>query len=148
MKNRDRAEITRVVSTRYSNLLQKKGAQCSSRPPEHAFSRAKVEAGAVHDEVTVATAGAARAAAVAGTAVVEVATAAPVVLAVIQVDPEGAVEATTAPVAGGVAAAEVVVIHPPAAVGAAGGGATGDRNASRRRAISCSGALGAQDLAT
>ena len=88
-----------------------------------------MEAVAGHDGVAVATAGAAGAAAVAGTAVVEVATAAPVVLAIVQVDSRGAVEATTAPVAVGVAAAEVVVIHPLAAVGAAGGGATGKRNA-------------------
>ena len=37
MKNRDRDEIMRVVSTRYSNLPQTKGAQRSSQPPEHAF---------------------------------------------------------------------------------------------------------------
>ena len=133
MKNRDRDEIIRVVSTRYSNLPQRRGR--SARPDRlnlHS-SRAKVEAGAVHDGVTVATAGAAGAAAVAGTAVVEVATPAPVVLAVIQVGSKGAVEAATAPVAVGVAAVEVVVIRPPAAVGAAGGGATGERSASRRR---------------
>ena len=106
----------------------------------------------MHDEVAVATAGAAGAAAgaaaVAGTAVVEVAIAVPVVLAVIQVDPKGAVEPTTAPVAVGVAAAKVVVIRPSAAVGAAGGGATGERRAPRRKAISSPGALGAQVLAT
>ena len=34
MKNRGRDEIMRVVSTRYSKLLQKKGAQRSSRLPE------------------------------------------------------------------------------------------------------------------
>ena len=79
---------------------------------------------------------------------VEVATTVRVVLVVIQVDPKGAVEATTAPVAVGVAAAEVAVIRPPAAVGAVGGGATEERNAPRRRAISCPGALGAQVLAT
>ena len=101
----------------------------------------------MHDGVSVATAEAAGAAAVAGTAVVEVATAVPVVLAVIQVDPKGAGEATTAPVAVGVEAAEVVVIRPPAVVGAAGGGATGERSAPRRRAISCPGALGAQGFA-
>ena len=33
MKNRDKDEIIRVVSTRYFNLPQKKGAQRSSRPP-------------------------------------------------------------------------------------------------------------------
>ena len=86
--------------------------------------------------------------AVAGTAVVEVATAVPVVLAVIQVDPKGAVEATTAPGAVGVAAAEVIVIRPPAAVGAADGRGTRERSASRRRVISCPDALGAQVLAT
>ena len=93
----------------------------------------------MHGGVAVATAGAAGAAAVAGTVVVEVATAA--VLAVIQVDPKGAVEAKTAPVAVGVAAAEIIVIRPPAAVGAAGGGATGARSAPRRGVISCPGAL-------
>ena len=100
----------------------------------------------MHDGVAVATAEAAGAATLAGTAVVEVATAAPVMLAVIQVDPKGAVQATTAPVAVGVAAAEVVVIRPPAAVGAAGEGAT--RSTPRRRVISCPDALGAQVLAT
>ena len=102
----------------------------------------------MHDGVAVATAGAAGAAAVAQTAVVEVATAVPVVLAVIQVDPKEVVEAIMAPVAVGVAAAGVVVILPPAAVGAAGGGASGKRSASRGRAISCPGALGAPVLVT
>ena len=102
----------------------------------------------MHDGVAVATAGAAGAAAVAGTAVVEVAAAVLVVLAVIQVDPNGAVEATTAPVAVGVAAAEVVVIRPPTAIGAAGGGGTGERSAPRRRGISYPGTPGAQVLAT
>ena len=37
MKNRDRDEIIRMVSTRHSNLLQKKGAQRTSRQPEQAF---------------------------------------------------------------------------------------------------------------
>ena len=37
MKNRDRDEIIRMVSTRHSNLPQKKGAQRSSRQPEQAF---------------------------------------------------------------------------------------------------------------
>ena len=36
MKNRDRAEIIRMVGTRYSTPLQKKGSQRSSRPPEQA----------------------------------------------------------------------------------------------------------------
>ena len=102
----------------------------------------------MHDRVAVATAEAAGAVAAAGTAVVEVATAVLVVLAVIQVDPTGAVEATTAPVAVGVAAAEVIVIRPPAAVSAAGGGATGERSAPQRRVIPCPSALGAQVLAT
>ena len=34
MKNQDRAEIIRMVCTRYSTLPQKKGSQRSSRPPE------------------------------------------------------------------------------------------------------------------
>ena len=38
MKNRDRDEIIRMVSTRHSNLPQKKGAQRSSRQPEQAFA--------------------------------------------------------------------------------------------------------------
>ena len=79
---------------------------------------------------------------------VEVATAVPVVLAVIHVNPNGAVEVTTAPVAVRVAAAEVVAIRPQAAVGAVGGGATRKRTASRRRPISCPDALGAQILVT
>ena len=37
MTNRNRDEIMRMISTRYSNLPQKKGAQRSSRQPEHAF---------------------------------------------------------------------------------------------------------------
>ena len=41
MKNRDRAEIIRIVGTRYSTLPQKKGSQRSSRPPEQAFCLSK-----------------------------------------------------------------------------------------------------------
>ena len=37
MRNRYRDEIIRVVSTRYSNLPQNKGAQRSYRPPDHVF---------------------------------------------------------------------------------------------------------------
>ena len=37
MKNRDRDEIIRMISTRSSNVPQKKAAQRSSRQPEHAF---------------------------------------------------------------------------------------------------------------
>ena len=37
MKNRDRDEIIRMVSTRHSNLPQKKGAQRTSRQPEQGF---------------------------------------------------------------------------------------------------------------
>ena len=37
MKNRDRDKILQMISTRYSNLPQKKRAQRSSRQPEHAF---------------------------------------------------------------------------------------------------------------
>ena len=102
----------------------------------------------MHDGVAVATAGAAGAAAVVGTAVVEVATAALDVQVVIQVNPKGALEATTAPVVVGVSASEVVVIRPPAAVGVAGRGATEQRSVPRRRVVSYPGALGAQVLAT
>ena len=38
MKNRDRDEIIRMVSTRHSNLPRKNGAQRSSRQPEQAFA--------------------------------------------------------------------------------------------------------------
>ena len=107
-----------------------------------------MEAGEVHDGGAVATAGAAGAVAVAGTAVVEGVTAAPVVLVGIQMDPKGAVESTTAPVAVGVPAAEVVATRPPIAVGAEGGGATGKRSPPRRKAVSCPGSLGAQILST
>ena len=41
MKNRDRDEIIRMISTRYSTLPQKKGAQRSSRQPEHTFVSSK-----------------------------------------------------------------------------------------------------------
>ena len=41
MKNRDRDEIIRMIRTRYSKLPQKKGAQRSSRQPEHAFVSSK-----------------------------------------------------------------------------------------------------------
>ena len=37
IKNRNRAEIIRMVCTRYSTLPQKKGSQRSSRPPKQAF---------------------------------------------------------------------------------------------------------------
>ena len=37
MKNRDRAEIIRMVGTWYSTLPQKKGSQRSSRPPKQTF---------------------------------------------------------------------------------------------------------------
>ena len=37
MRNRDRDEIIRMVSTRHSNLPQKNGARRSSRQPEQAF---------------------------------------------------------------------------------------------------------------
>ena len=37
MENRDRAEIIRMVGTRYSTLSQKKGSQRSSLPPQLAF---------------------------------------------------------------------------------------------------------------
>ena len=41
MKNRDRAEIIRIVGTRYSTLPHKKGSKRSCRPPERAFFSSK-----------------------------------------------------------------------------------------------------------
>ena len=41
VKNRDRAEIIRMVGTRYSTLPQKKRSQRSSQPPEQAFFSSK-----------------------------------------------------------------------------------------------------------
>ena len=41
MRNRDRDEIIRMVSSRHSNLPQKKGEQRSSRQPEQAFVSSK-----------------------------------------------------------------------------------------------------------
>ena len=147
MKNRDRDEIIRVVSTRYFNLPQKKVAQRSSRPLEHAFFSSESGGRSGTRRGRGRNRGGGRGSSRGGTAIVEVVTTVPVVLAVVHVDPKGEVEATTAPVAVGVAAAEVVVIHLPAAVGAAGVGAARERSAPRRRAILCSGALGAQVLA-
>ena len=43
MTNRDSDEIIHVVSTRYSNLPQKKGAQRSFRTPQHAFFSSESE---------------------------------------------------------------------------------------------------------
>ena len=75
MRNRDRDEIIRMVSTRYSNLPQENGAQRSSRQPEQAFvssesgSRSGARRG--RDEVATTGAGADRAAAAAEVAAVE-----------------------------------------------------------------------------
>ena len=136
-----------MVSTRYSNLPQNKGAQRSSRPPEHAFFPSESGGRSGAQRFCGRNRGGGRGSSCGPTTVVEITTAVPVALAVIQVDPKGEVEATTAPVAVGVAAAEVVVRRPPVAVGAASGGAIGE-STPRRRAICCPGALGAQVLAT
>ena len=148
MKNRDRDAIIRVVSTRSLNLPQKKGAQRSSRPHEHAFFSSKSGgwSGAHRDRDRNRRGG--RSSSRGGNSNGGGSTAVPVVLAVIQVVAKGAVEATTAPVAVGVAAAEVVVIRPPAAVRAADGGATGERSLPRRRALLCQVRYGPQVLAT
>ena len=60
MKNRDRAEIIRMVGTRYYTLPRKKESQRSSQPPEQAVFRAKAAAGVVRNEVVAAVAGAPR----------------------------------------------------------------------------------------
>ena len=75
MRNRDRDEIIRMVSTRHSNLPQKKGAQRSSRQPEQAFvsseSGSRNGARRGRDKVATAGAGADKAAAAAEVAAVE-----------------------------------------------------------------------------
>ena len=57
IKNRNWDEINRMVSTPYSNLPQKKGAQRSSRSSMHS-SPAKAAAVAVRNEVAAAAEGA------------------------------------------------------------------------------------------
>ena len=78
MKNRDRDKIIRVVSTPYLKLPQKKEAQRLSRPPEYAFfsNESGGRSGARRGR------GRNRGGEMARTAMVEVATAVPVVLAV------------------------------------------------------------------
>ena len=112
MKNRDRAEIIRMVG--------------SGRPgrPSKRSSRAKAAAGGVHDDVVAAVAGKPRAAAVAGaTARVEVAAT------------EKAEAALVMPAAAAVAGLL-------AAVGDATGGTTSGRSTPRRRATSSPSVLG------
>ena len=111
MKNCDRAEIIRMVGTRYSTLSPKRGRSGRPRHPSKRFVRAKAAAGEVCDEVVVV----ARTSTRTGVAAVEEAAAAPVVPAVI----------TTA-----------VVADLMAMVGDAIGGATSGRSAPRRRATS------------
>ena len=68
MKNSDRAEIIRMVGTRYSTLPQKKGSKRSSRSSSKRSSRAKTAVGVVRDKVTAAVAGAPRDVVAAGAA--------------------------------------------------------------------------------
>ena len=133
MKNRDRAEIIRMIGTRYSTLPQKKGSQWSSRRPSKRFFRAKAAAGKVRNEVVVAVAGAPRAEGTAGKAT--------------KVEITAAEEAVAAPVVPAVvvtAAVEDLM----AAIGDATGGATSGRSAPRRRVTSSPNVLGARVLAT
>ena len=126
MKNRDRAEIIRMVGTWYSTLPQKKRSQ-RSRPgrPSKRSSRVRAAAGVVRDEVVAAVA--AGAAARVEVAVAEEAVAAPVVPEVV---------------------ATAAVADLMAAVGDTTGGATSGRSAPRRRATSSPSVLGARVLAT
>ena len=89
MKNIDRDEIIRMVSTRYSNLPQRKEAQRSSRQPESMHSSpAKAAAVAVCDEAAPAEAGADRTAAATEAAAVEEVTAtAPEILVLYRWNP-------------------------------------------------------------
>ena len=71
MRNRDRDEIIRMVSTRHSNLLKRRGHSDLPDSPSKHSSPAKAAAAAVRDEVATAGAGADRAAAAAEVAAVE-----------------------------------------------------------------------------
>ena len=148
IKNRNRDEIVGVISTRYSNLPQKKGAQRSSRPPEHAFFSSESGGrsgarrgrgrnrgggrGSSRGENSSGGGGHTSSSSAGGNTG----------------GFQGSSTGNNGASSSGVAAAEVIVIRPPPAVGAAGGGATGERSAPRRRAISCPGVLGPQVLAT
>ena len=151
MKNRDRDEIIRMVSMRYSNLPPKRGHNDLPDSPNMHSSSAKAATVAVRDEVAAATAGADRATAAAEAAAVEEVTAtAPEIPVVVQAEPRGAaaVEAVTATAAD---AAAVVAVAPTClltAVFAADGEAVGEKTAQRRRATSYPGVPGAQVLAT
>ena len=71
MKNRDRDEIIRMVSTRHSNLPQKKGHSDLPGSPSKHSPPTKAATAAVRDEVATAGTGADRAAAAAETATAE-----------------------------------------------------------------------------
>ena len=132
MKHHDRAEIIRMVGTRYFTLPQKKRLQQSSRPPEQAFLLVKAAVGVVRDEVVAAVTGTPRAVAAAGT--------------VTRVEVAAAEEAAAAPVVPTVVATAAVA-DLMAAVGDITGGATSGRSAPRRRATSSPSVLGARVLA-
>ena len=144
MKNRDRDEIIRMVSTRHSNLPQKKGAQRTSRQPEKHSSPAKAATAAVRDEVVTAGAGGDRAVADVETTAAEEATTTalerPAVGQVVLLEPSGAamVAVTRA------AAATAATTSPLAAVSAADREATGGKTARRGRATSYPDVTGAQ----
>ena len=144
MKNRDRDEIIRMVSTRHSNLPQKR--EHSEHPDslsKHS-SPAKAVTAAVRDEVVTAGAGGDRAVADVETTAAEEATTSalerPAVGQVVLLEPNGAamVAVTRA------AAATAATISPLAAVSAADREATGGKTARRGRATSYPDVTGAQ----
>ena len=130
MKNRDRKEIIRMISTRCSNLPQKKGAQRYSRCSSIHSSPAKAAAVAVRDEVAAAEAGVDRAVdAVEAATVQEVTATAPKIPIIVQVEPKGA----AAEAAAAVAVASTCLLT---AVFAVDRWAIGEKTAQRRRANS------------
>ena len=142
MKNRDRDEIIRMVSTRHSNLPQKKGAQRTSRQPEQAFvsNESGNRSGARRGRDR-------RGGGDRAVAEVETTAAGQVVLLepsraaiVVQLRPRGAamVQAALA------AAVTVATTSPLAAVSAADREATGGKTARRGRATSYPDVTGAQ----
>ena len=148
MKNRDRDEIIRVVSTRYFNLPQKKEAQRSSRPPEYAFFSSESGGRSGARRGRGRNRGGGRSISRGGNSNGGCSHSSSSCASGNTGGSRGSSRGNNGTSSSGVAAAEVVVIRPPTAVGAAGGGATGERSAPQRRAISCPGALGPQILST
>ena len=144
MKNRDRDEIIRMVSTRHSNLPQKKGAQRTSRQPEQAFvsSESGNRSGARRGRDRRG--GGDRAVADVETTAAEEATTTalerPAVGQVVLLEPSGAAMLAVTRAA----AATAATTSPLAAVSAADREATGGKTARRGRATSYPDVTGAQ----